>query len=122
MLERGEADLALLSNHVTGAGSLRLIAPLYEETLQIVVRRAANIATPHDLLGKRVSVGPAGSGTATIADAILRHFGIPADGVQARNMALGDAVTAIEAGELDAVFVVAGMRTPAVIACCVAVT
>ena len=114
MLERGEADLALLSNHVHGAGSLRLIAPLCEETLQVVVRRDAGIVLPHDLLGKRISVGPEGSGTASIADAILRHFGIPAEQLRPQNMALGDAVKAIEAGELDAIFVVAGMRTPAV--------
>jgi TRAP transporter TAXI family solute receptor len=114
MLESGEADLALLPNHVRGGESVRLIAPLYEETLQVVVRTAAGIKSPYDLLGKRVSVGPEGSGSSVVATAILHHFGIPAEGLQLRNMAHGDAVTEMEAGNLDAIFVVAGMRTPAV--------
>ena len=67
MLERGEADLALLSNHVHGAGSLRLIAPLCEETLQVVVRRDAGIVLPHDLLGKRISVGSARRSRASVS-------------------------------------------------------
>jgi TRAP transporter TAXI family solute receptor len=114
MLENGEAELALLSNHVRGASSLQLIAPLYEETLQIVVRSEAGIDTPHELVGKRVSVGADGSGTESIAEAILQHFGIADDALDRRNMALSDAVTALEAGQLDAAFIVAGMRTPAV--------
>lgn len=114
MLESGQADLALLSNHVRGASSLRLITRLYEETLQVVVRRDAGIAAPHDLVGRRVSVGADGSGTESIAEAILHHFGIADDSLDRRNMALADAVAALEAGELDAAFIVAGMRTPAV--------
>lgn len=114
MLESGEVHLALLSNHVRGASSVQLVAPLYEETLQVVVRRAAAIATPHDLAGHRISVGPAGSGTETIADTVLGHFGITAERCDRRNMALSDAVAALQAGEIDAAFIVGGMRTPAV--------
>jgi TRAP transporter TAXI family solute receptor len=114
MLEAGDAHLALLSNHVRGASSVQLVAPLYEETLQVVVRRAANIGSPHDLAGHAISVGPAGSGTETIADTVLSHFGITTDRFDRRNMALADAVTALQAGEIDAAFIVGGMRTPAV--------
>jgi uncharacterized protein len=114
MLESGEAELALLSNHVHGASSLQLVAPLYEETLHVVVRRPAGIATAHELAGHAVSVGPAGSGTESIADAVLQHFGIDSSAFERRNMALLDAVAALEAGEIDAAFIVGGMRTPAV--------
>lgn len=114
MLGRGEAELALLSNHVAGATGLQLVAPLYEETLQVVVRRAAGIAKPLDLAGKRIAVGPSGSGTESIADAVLSHFGITGDKLDRRNLPTVDAVAALENGELDAVFLVAGMRTPAV--------
>jgi uncharacterized protein len=95
MLARGEAELALLSNHVAGATGLELIAPLYEETLQVVVRREAGVTRPLELAGRRIGVGPAGSGTESIADAVLLHFGIAGD-------------------KFDAAFIVAGMRTPAV--------
>ncbi len=118
MIERGEADLALLSNHVVAEAELQLVAPLYQETLQVVVRRGADgkslIAEPLELAGKRVSVGAAGSGTETIADAVLNHFDIGPDMIDRRNMALVDAKAALERGEIDAAFIVAGMRTPAV--------
>lgn len=114
MLESGQAELALLSNHVHGASSLQLVAPLYEETLHVVVRRPAGIATPHALAGHAVSVGPAGSGTESIADAVLQHFGVGSATFDRRNLALLEAVAALEAGEIDAAFIVGGMRTPAV--------
>lgn len=114
MLEEQEAELALLSNHVVGSGNLRLIASLYDETLQIVVRREAAIAAPTDLRGHRVSVGPEGSGTQSVADEILEHFGVGRDGVERRYLGMGDAADALERGEIDAAFMVAGMRTPAV--------
>ena len=114
MLERGEVELALLSNHVRGTGSIQLVAPLYQETLHVVARRAAAIGGPSDLEGKRVGVGPDGSGTESIAESVLDHFGLTADRMQRSNLALGDAVAALEAGRLDAAFIVGGMRTPAV--------
>lgn len=114
MLERGEVELALLSNHVRGAGSIQLVAPLYQETLHVVARRTAGIAGPSDLEGKRVGVGPDGSGTESIAESVLDHFGLAADRMQRTNLALGEAVAALERGTLDAAFIVGGMRTPAV--------
>ncbi|MBC8067157.1 MAG: TAXI family TRAP transporter solute-binding subunit [Deltaproteobacteria bacterium] len=114
MLASGQADLALVSNHVAGASALQLIAPLYEETLQVVVRTGSGITSALDLAGKRVCVGPLGSGTESIADAVLQHFGIEADELERRNLPMTDASAALIAGELDAVFIVGGMRTPAV--------
>ncbi|HWB77362.1 MAG TPA: TAXI family TRAP transporter solute-binding subunit, partial [Nannocystaceae bacterium] len=114
MLTKGEVELALVSNHVAGASEIQLVTPLYQETLQVVVRTAAGIATPHDLAGKRVSVGAAGSGTESIADAVLLHFGIDASELDRRNMSTADATAALEGGQLDAAFIVGGMRTPAV--------
>lgn len=114
MLEARRVELALISNHVAGSGALRLIAPLYEETLQVVVRRDAGIATPFDLRGRRVSIGPRGSGTETISHTVLAHFGLGRDAIRARHLSMEEAAEALERGELDAAFMVAGMRTPAV--------
>lgn len=114
MIERGEADLALLSNHVEGSSALRLIAPLYQETLQIVVRREAGIERVEDLRGRAVSTGPEGSGTESIARAVMAHFGVRAEEVRAEHLTMAEARAALEAGRIDAAFMVAGMRTPAV--------
>jgi TRAP transporter TAXI family solute receptor len=114
MLDRGDAELALVSNHVAASESVRLIAVLYEETLQIVVRADAGITTAFDLRGRRVCVGPAASGTEGIADTVLHHYGIADTDFDRRNLTLAEAADALEAGALDAMFVVAGMRTPVV--------
>ncbi|MFO0735623.1 MAG: TAXI family TRAP transporter solute-binding subunit [Labilithrix sp.] len=118
MLEKKECELALVSNNSKGqefeGEHVRLIAPLYPETLQIVVRAGANIASPLDLANKKVAIGPAASGTETIAWQVLEHFGIGKNRVQAVNMSPLDAAEKLAAGELDAVFVVAGLRAPVV--------
>jgi TRAP transporter TAXI family solute receptor len=114
MLDQGKAELALVSNHVPASENVRLVAVLYEETLQIVVRKEAAITTPFELRGRRVSVGPRVSGTESIAAMVLHHFGIADTDFDRRNMSPGDAASALEASTLDAAFVVAGMRTPVV--------
>lgn len=114
LLARGEADLALLSNHVEGSSALRLVAPLYRETLQVVMRRDAGIGAIGDLRGRRVSLGPEGSGTESIAHAVLGHFGVAPSELVVAPLGMLDAATALERGELDVAFMVAGMRTPAV--------
>jgi uncharacterized protein len=113
MLERGEVEIALVSSNSQPGSRVELIAPLYTETLQIVVRRAANIFQPGDLAGKKVSIGPTGSGTETIAWQVMQHFGLPREKVQAQNMNLLDAVDALEKGTIDAAFIVAGVRAAA---------
>ncbi len=114
MLERGEVELALISNNARPGRRGSLIAPLYPETLQIVVRKAAKIARIDDLAGKALSVGPSGSGTETIAWQVLGHFGLGRGRVAAVNLTPLEAAARLEAGTLDAVFVVAGVRAPVV--------
>lgn len=118
MLEKKEVELALVSNNSKGqefeGEHVRMIAPLYPETLQIVVRSGANIAAPGDLANKKVAIGPAASGTETIAWQVLEHFGVKKDRITAINMPPLDAAEKLAAGELDAVFVVAGLRAPVV--------
>lgn len=114
MLDAGEAELALVSNHVPASEGVRLVAVLYAETLQVVVRADAGIETPFDLRGRRVSVGPVASGTEGIANTVLHHFGLGDGDFDRRNMTPVESADALEAGTLDAAFVVAGMRTPVV--------
>jgi TRAP transporter TAXI family solute receptor len=109
-IEKKQADLALVSNQVPGNASTSLIAPLFYEAVQPIVRKEANILAPADLRGKRISLGPAGSGTETITLGILHHFGIARSDFTARNMTPAEASAAIERGELDAMFLVAKLR------------
>jgi TRAP transporter TAXI family solute receptor len=114
LLERGEVELALISSNARPGTRGSLVAPLYPETLQIVVRKAAHVARIDDLAGKALSVGPSGSGTETIAWQVLTHFGLGRARVAAVNLTPLEAAARLEAGTLDAVFVVAGVRAPVV--------
>lgn len=118
MLEKGEAELALVSNNSKGqefeGEHVRLIAPLYQETLQIVVRDGAKIEKPADLAGKHIAIGPSASGTETIAWQVLNHFGLDKAKVNAVNQTPIESAAHLEKGELDALFIVAGLRAPVV--------
>jgi TRAP transporter TAXI family solute receptor len=54
---------------------LDAVMSLYPEPLTVVARADGGIAGLGDLAGKRVALGPAGSGTRAIADALLAELG-----------------------------------------------
>jgi hypothetical protein len=91
---------------------VRAIAPLYQEVLHIVVRADRGIAAVRDLAGRRVSVGPRGSGTEGIARVVFEHFGLAT--VTIEHLPLTAAVEAFEKGDLDAVFALTGLRARAI--------
>jgi len=82
--------------------------------VQIVVRADSGIKSIYDLEGKRVAVGPAGSGTAVEAELILRAAGIW-DKIVPQYMDFRTAADALKLGQVDAAFVVAGIPTSAVL-------
>jgi len=70
------ADLAFIQSNAPAHGGARLIAPLYDEVLHILVSNnaSAEIKSIEDLGGRRVSLGAAASGTRQIAERVLEHF------------------------------------------------
>lgn len=123
----GKLDLALIQadvayNAYAGKGvfagkampNLNAIANLFPETLQIVVRRDAGLTTVADLKGKRVSLGPEGSGSLTTARLVLAAAGLDEGALHAVYEEVGPSADLLEAGELDAFFVVGGAPISAV--------
>jgi TRAP transporter TAXI family solute receptor len=94
--------------------SLRALASLYPETLQIVVRRDSGITSLAKLKGKRVSLDTAASGTQAAARAVLAHAGIKLSEIKAEHVDLGTASDLMREGKLDAFFYVGGSPSPAV--------
>jgi len=94
--------------------NLRLIANLYQEVVQIVVRRDAGIQSIPDLVGKRVSIDAPGSGTQADAHIILSAYGLSADDFEVSHYKSGQAMSMLHKGEIDAFFMVAGAPTAAV--------
>jgi len=79
-------------------------ASLYPEHIQVIVRKDADIKTVADLKGKRVAVGPIGSGTTENAKQILEAWGMTLDDLQAEQLSSQQAGDYIKDGRLDAAF------------------
>lgn len=88
--------------------SLRAIANLYPESFHIVVRRDGGIAGVQDLVGKRVALDEAGSGTLVGARLVLEAFGLTEATLKVSYLKSDDAMERLVSGDLDAFFLVAG--------------
>ena len=127
-LHFGDVELALMQNDIlyyayTGTGileddggmpTLRTIATLYPEVIQLVATVSSGIQSVHDLAGMRVVVGDAGSGTEANALHVLEAHGLSAADMSVENLSFGEASTAMQNGNIDAAFVTAGGPTPAI--------
>ena len=84
---------------------LRGIAVLELAPVHVVVRAGLGITQPSGLRGRRVAVGPTGSGSALTARLVLKAFGIEAGDVQIEALKYNEAAARLAAGTLDALFV-----------------
>ncbi|RME04310.1 MAG: TAXI family TRAP transporter solute-binding subunit [Planctomycetota bacterium] len=86
--------------------------PLYWEELHLIVRKAAQISSVSDLVGKRVGVGLKGSGTYLLAWKVLRKLGIGPKNIYFFTYGFKKAYSALLKGKLDAVFYLTGTPQP----------
>jgi len=82
---------------------------IYPEVLQIITREGTGINTIADLKGKRVAIGPPGSGTQSIAKAVLAAYGITDADYTAYQEGFGDAKAKLQDGTIDASFGILGL-------------
>jgi TRAP transporter TAXI family solute receptor len=98
------ADLAFVQSDTQISPLARLVTPMYEEVLHILVaaRLESEVRTIYDLRGRRVAAGTAGSGTRQLAERVLAHFGIEVG----EDLALSptEAAAGILDGSVDAAF------------------
>lgn len=94
--------------------TLRFIAALFPENVQIVVRAESPIHSLRDLKGKRVSMGEAASGTIADARLVLDAAGMSECDLKPQYLRLSRAVEALQNNEIDAFFLVAGAPVPAI--------
>ena len=117
-LESGlaQSDVAFAAYHgslegVGKAEDLRLIASLYLESVHLVVTKDSGIQSVNDLIGKRVSLDDAGSGTQINAKLILDNFGIGTSDIAPFYVKPAQSGRLMRSGELDAFVIVAGYPT-----------
>lgn len=117
LLSKGEADLALAVNNVAddaynGKGEFKdkpvknfqAVGIVYPEVIQVIVRADSDLKTIADLKGKKVAVGPAGSGTEYTTRIILKAYGITYNDITPIYATYADAVDQFKDKHLDAVF------------------
>lgn len=93
--------------------NLAAIANLYQESLHIVVRADSGIEGIAALKGKRVAVGPENGDTRVTARLVLSAFGLSEKRIKPAFIPLNEAVAALAAGKIDAIFATGSYPIPA---------
>ena len=88
--------------------NLQAIASLYTEAVHILVRNPLYIRKIEDFKGKRISIGPEGSGTESNALAILEAAGITSNEIQLLHLSFEDSIKAINENKVDIAFFTSG--------------
>jgi TRAP transporter TAXI family solute receptor len=110
-----DVSIALVQSGIADpqkAETLQALCSLYWEPLWIFYRDSATLDRLTQLKGKRLAIGPEGSGTRGIALQLLTANGIDATQAELVKTAGNDAAQALINQEVDATFFVAGVNTP----------
>lgn len=98
-----------------GAKGLRGCARLYDDYVQLVVRRSSDIDEAQDLRGKKVAVGQPRSGVRLIADRVLKAAGLdPRKDLTSVDAGIDKAPDLLKKGDIDAFFWSGGLPTTTV--------
>ena len=127
LLASGKAELAFVQSDIAyyatnglemyqgkPVTNLTGLASLYAETVQLVTLEASGFKTIGALKGRRIAVGPVGSGTEANARQILELHGITYKDIAVQNLPFKEAIAALRDGRADAAFVTAGYPTAAI--------
>jgi TRAP transporter TAXI family solute receptor len=82
LLDEGVVQLATLQADQATGTSARLLAELYPDTFQIVVRGDSSIRTISDLIGKRIALPPEQSGEYEAFWALANHYSLTKESLQ----------------------------------------
>lgn len=121
-ISRGEFDLGMTVNlpavdAFNGTGefsgkkveNFAFIGHIYPEVMQVITREATGVKSIADLAGKKVAIGPPGSGTQAAAILILKAYGLEEGDYQAYQEGFGDAKSKLQDGTIDASFGLLGL-------------
>ncbi len=114
-LEAGEIEFGLLAANWIGRAArgeapferalgVRMAAPANSGPMFFVALRASGMETVEDLRGKRVSIGPAGSGMAQHVATMFGVLGIGFETFEQVHLNFLDGANALAEGEIDAQF------------------
>ena len=127
LLGKNEAELAILQNDMLDYAyngveafkdgkieSLRGIATLYPEIIQIVASVDSGITKVDDLKGKKVSVGAPGSGVEANARQILDATGLTYNDMNVSYLSFSESADAFKDKHIESFFVTSGIPNAAI--------
>ena len=118
LIGEGDTDFAILQNDIANYAhngvqpmfdepieSLLGVATLFPEHVQLIARKSSNINSVADLKGKKVAIGPVGSGTAENVKQVLEAWGMTVEDLdKAEQLKASQSADYIKDGRLDAAF------------------
>jgi TRAP transporter TAXI family solute receptor len=93
---------------------LRAVANIHDGALNIVTLEKTGITTLDDLVGKKVSIGPQGSGSAAVSTQFLTFIEL-FDKIDLQYLSFNDSAAALRDGHIDAFFIGGTTPVPVVI-------
>ncbi len=111
MLMSGEAELAILQGGSVPIEKASVITPLFREYVFVIARKGTDIQSVWELGGRRVCLGPSGSGNRDTSIKVLRHFGIDETHLIGKSDLPFTALASDES--IEAAIVTAGIEHPA---------
>jgi hypothetical protein len=117
LLRRGEVSLALVQGGCARQADravLQSLGGVFLEAVWVFTPRASPIRRLNELAGKRVAVGPIGSGTQLLAKQLLGANGVSESNATFVHLDTSDVAPLLVRGELDAGIIVASAEAPIV--------
>lgn len=123
LVGQGEADFALLQNDITyyayngtqmfsgqAVKNMGGIFTIYPELIQFLATQASGIKSVKDLRGKKVAIGPLGSGTEVNTVQILEAYGMKVEDLgKVERIGAAEASDQLKDGRIDAAFFTTGL-------------
>ncbi len=94
---------------------LAVLGRVYPNIVHLLSVEGRGVRSVSDLRGKRVSLGPPGSGNEVTARNVLRAVGIAEEEFRVRQMNYNQSINGLKDGTVDAVFLAAGLGVSSVI-------
>ncbi len=126
LVNRGEAELAMVQsdtidfafnakeNFKEKLTKMSVLAVLYPEVIQVVVRGDSKIDSFDDLKGMKIGVGAPGSGTEANFRQLADGYGLNKDDVKAQYLSFSESAEQFKDKHIDAFIVTAGIPNAAV--------
>jgi TRAP transporter TAXI family solute receptor len=130
LIAAGDADFALLQNDIAfyayngstlaafqgkPVKNMGGMFTIYPELVHVVASKSSGVKSIKELKGKKVVLGPQGSGTEANAIQILEAYGLKVGDVQAERIDAAAAADQLKDGRVDAAFFTTGMGSAVIV-------